>query len=325
MPSPSSHDNVGGVEQRRAGALTEGGHRLVAGAVCEDGLRRKGGGEDGAKGRSDWVVDDTVEARPLRAGVHVAAASLNDADPGRRAERHVAAPSAVDVGAGPIDVRHEEEVDGEGGAEVVGVAEAEEVAGGVDLARLGDDGHPTPEGEGAARRAPVQQARATSGGGGGKGGEEGHRCHHCRGCALRVWVASGIEGVQIEEEASGGRRVDVVVVGAAVGAAPKDDGGGRDAAVDEARVEGREAARRRQDVEVRVHRDSAVGGSNAVPRSGDAALVGKSAGGAELGELTAMERRHPTANVVPDGSPTAVPRRVVVRGGAGVIGVEAHA
>ena len=34
-----------------------------------------------------------------------------------------------------------------------------------------------------------------------KEGKEGERRHHCRSCSLSVWVASGVEAIQIIDEA----------------------------------------------------------------------------------------------------------------------------
>ena len=53
--------------------------------------------------------------------------------------------------------------------------------------------------------AAVEEASPARGCGGRivQKGKEGARGHHCRGCSLSVWVASGIEAVQIINERGG--------------------------------------------------------------------------------------------------------------------------
>ena len=73
----------------------------------------------------------------------------------------------------------------------------------------GDGDAPEPR-RGAFGDAAVEKAGSTRGRGARmiEEGEEGERRHHCRCCSLSVWVASGVEGIQIIDE--GGRIVGVV-------------------------------------------------------------------------------------------------------------------
>ena len=58
---------------------------------------------------------------------------------------------------------------------------------------------------GAFGDTAVKEAGAARGGGVRivEEAKEGIRCHHCRGCSLSVWVASGIEAVQVIDEGRG--------------------------------------------------------------------------------------------------------------------------
>jgi len=73
----------------------------------------------------------------------------------------------------------------------------------------GDGDAPEPR-RGAFGDAAVEKAGSTRGRGirSVKEGKESERRHHCRSCSLSVWVASGVEAIQIIDE--GGRIVGVV-------------------------------------------------------------------------------------------------------------------
>jgi hypothetical protein len=68
----------------------------------------------------------------------------------------------------------------------------------------GDGDAPEPR-RGAFGDAAVEKAGSTCGGGGRivEEAKEGERRHHCRCCSLSVWVASGVEAIQIIDERGG--------------------------------------------------------------------------------------------------------------------------
>jgi hypothetical protein len=72
---------------------------------------------------------------------------------------------------------------------------------GMESVGRGDGEASKPHG-GALGDAAVEEASPARGCGGRivQKGKEGARGHHCRGCSLSVWVASGIEAVQIIDE-----------------------------------------------------------------------------------------------------------------------------
>jgi hypothetical protein len=107
----------------------------------------------------------------------------------------------------PLRGRQEEEINGEGNREVLRDLEGEE--GGAKGVVRGDGDAPEPRG-GAFGSTAVKKAGSARGRGirSVKEGKEGERRHHCRSCSLSVWVASGVEAIQIIDE--GGRIVGVV-------------------------------------------------------------------------------------------------------------------
>ena len=109
--------------------------------------------------------------------------------------------AASDV-ALPLRGRQEEEINGEGNREVLRDLKGEE--GGAKGVIRGDGDASEPR-RGAFGDTAVKEAGAARGGGARivEEAEEGMRCHHCRGCSLSVWVASGIEAVQVIDERRG--------------------------------------------------------------------------------------------------------------------------
>ncbi len=98
--------------------------------------------------------------------------------------------------------RTKEEVKGKGNWEVFWVSKGKEGLireGGVRVREA------PPEAEGAPRHAPIKQAGAPSAGGGGGmiEGKKGTGRYHCRSCALRVWVASNVQTIQVKQASRG--------------------------------------------------------------------------------------------------------------------------
>jgi len=122
--------------------------------------------------------------------------------------------------------RQEEEINGEGNREVLRDLESKE--GGAKGVVGGGGDAPEPR-----RRAfgdtAVKEAGAARGGGVRivEEAKEGMRCHHCRGCSLSVWVASGIEAVQVIDE---GRGI-IWAIKVVVSGGPEGDGGRAEPAV----------------------------------------------------------------------------------------------
>ena len=100
--------------------------------------------------------------------------------------------------------------------------------GSVSRVAGGDGEAPEPR-KGSLGGAAVKEAGSTRGRGdwGVQKGEESTRGHHCRGCSLSVWVASGIEAVQVINEGGGIMRVvEIIVTGC-----PKGHGSGAKPAI----------------------------------------------------------------------------------------------
>ena len=114
----------------------------------------------------------------------------------------------------------------EGNREELGDLEGKE--GSVSRIAGGDGEAPEPR-KGTLGSAAVKEAGSTRGRSdwGVQKGEESPRGHHCRGCSLSVWVASGIETVQVINEGRGIMRV----VGIIVTSCPKGHGGGAKPAI----------------------------------------------------------------------------------------------
>ena len=121
---------------------------------------------------------------------------------GRRANKSVAQGLLGNGGAGgaagdvahPLRGRREEEIEGEGNWEMLGVLEGEE---GCVAGVAGGDGEAPEQREGTLGSAAVEEAGSARGRSGRiiQEGKESARCHHCRGCSLSVWVASDIKAI----------------------------------------------------------------------------------------------------------------------------------
>ena len=162
--APAVDDKVGGVGEAGAGALAKLEHRSVAGAVGEGGGMGEDGREDGVKGGDDGVVDNSVKASAQRACMHVHTSWSDNSDVVRGVRVAGAAAGADNKLAGARDGWDEEEVVGKGGGEVPGGAEGEEVAGAINGGGVGGDHRDSsPEGEGSAHSAAVEEASAEAG------------------------------------------------------------------------------------------------------------------------------------------------------------------
>jgi len=133
---------------------------------------------------------------------------------------------AAGDGALSLRRRQEEEIEGEGNREVLGDLEGKE-GGGESVER--GNGEASEPRERALGDAAVKEAGSPRGRGdrGVQKGKESARSHHCRGCSLSVWVASGIEAVQVINEGRGIMRiVEIIVTGC-----PKGHGSGAKPAI----------------------------------------------------------------------------------------------
>jgi len=161
--------------------------------------------KEGDKGLNSGIVRSGMKPQSMGA-VHKVAVAWSHKGVSERFGDSAAGGAASYV-ALPLRGRQEEEINGEGNREVLGDLEGEE--GGAKGVVRGDGDAPEPRG-GAFGSIAVKKAGSARGRGirSVKEGKEGERRHHCRSCSLSVWVASGVEAIQIIDE--GGRIVGVV-------------------------------------------------------------------------------------------------------------------
>ena len=135
----------------------------------------------------------------------------------------------------------------------------------------GDGDAPEPRG-GAFGSTAVKKAGSARGRGirSVKEGKEGERRHHCRSCSLSVWVASGVEAIQIIDE--GGRIMGVVEV--AIAGGPKGHGGGAESAIVKVGVKLGKMRVDREEIFVQVEANVPIGNHEAFESLEDMVLVG---------------------------------------------------
>jgi hypothetical protein len=213
--------------------------------------------------------------------------------------------------------RQEEEINGEGNREVLRDLEGEE--GGAKGVVRGDGDAPEPRGRAFGSTA-VKKAGSARGRGirSVKEGKEGERRHHCRSCSLSVWVASGVEAIQIIDE--GGRIMGVVKV--AIAGGPKGHGGGAESAIVKVGVKLGKMRVDREEIFVWIEANVPIGNHEAIESLKDMVLVG-AASRFPMGETAASEGYDPCPHVMPYGCKASVVSSIVVRRG-GVKRVEVN-
>ena len=123
-----------------------------------------------------------------------------------------------------------------------------------------------------------------------------------------MWVASGVEAIQIIDE--GGRIMGVVEV--AIAGGPKGHGGGAESAIVKVGVKLGKMRVDREEVLVRVEANVPIGNHEAIESLKDMVLVGATSR-FPMGETAAPEGYDPCSHVMPYGCKAAVVSGIVVR------------
>jgi len=173
----------------------------------------------------------------------------------------------------------------------------------------GDGDAPEPR-RGAFGDAAVEKAGSTRGCGARmiEEGEEGERRHHCRCCSLSVWVASGVEAIQIIDERGG----VVGVIEVAIAGSSKGHGGRAESSIIEVRVELGKLRVDWEEIFGRVKANVPIGNHEAFESLEDMVLVGAAARG-PMCKAAASEGDDPGSHIVPYGCKATVVSGIVVR------------